>query len=302
MTQIVWIASYPQSGGAWVRSLVANIIYGQTAAATDTPSLIPDIHRSIDGSHLHGDTATFIKTNWMYHEKLPLREDVVAGIYVVRHPLDVIAENLEDHFQRRADDHFGLSEADLAAARQTYIDDYLAKGGAEEWIKRGFGTWHENVSSWIGKGVPFPRLMARYEDLRDKPQEFVEQLCQMTQQQRSPEEIAAAIEAAKFAQEAAKAPPAMALGGATFDPLGFSSQPLDSPGFDVATPATAGFEQSLGAPAPGFETPSPAPAAPAIGTPATATRAPFRDALSEAQIQSGKAQFHDLMEVFGYGA
>ncbi len=298
MTQIVWIASYPQSGGAWARALVANIIYGQTAAATDTESLIPDIHQSIDGSHLHGETATFIKTNWMYHETLPLREDVVAGIYVVRHPLDVIAANLEAHFRQRADDYFGLSDSDLAAARQDYIEGFLAKGGDETAIKRGFGTWRENVSSWIGKGVPFPRLMARYEDLRDKPQEFVEQLCQMCQQQRSPEEIAGAIAAAKFAQEAASGAGPMGLVGGGVDPLGFSGQAIASPGFEPAgnDPGMAGFG------AMGFEQ-SAAPAAPEFAAaPPPPSRAPFREVLSDAQIQAGKEQFHDLMEVFGYGA
>lgn len=206
MTQIVWIASYPQSGGGWIRSLVANLIYGQTNAAADTPGLIPDIHVSIDASHLHGETATFVKTNWKYHAKLPLREDVAAGIYAVRHPLDVLAGNLEDHFRRHADDHLGLPEADLAAAKQRYIDDYLENGGPEEWIKRGFGTWDENVESWIAKGVPFPRLMVRYEDLRDKPRAFIEQFCKMVRQQRSPEEIAGAIQAAALARQAAAAP------------------------------------------------------------------------------------------------
>ena len=54
MTQIVWIASYPKSGNTWVRTLVASLIYGEIARSADLMQLIPDIHVSINATHLHG--------------------------------------------------------------------------------------------------------------------------------------------------------------------------------------------------------------------------------------------------------
>lgn len=198
MTQIVWITSYPKSGNTWVRTLVANLIYGEIARSAALMELIPDIHVSINASHLHGDTATFVKTHWMYHEKLPLREDTAGAIYVVRHPLDVIASNLNYYLLRQVDAYFGAPEEEQEQIRRAYVDDFINEGGAKDWRKNGFGGWAEHATSWLNSGVPFPRLTVRYEDLESDATEFMTKLCKFCNIERSEEEIAGAIEAASF--------------------------------------------------------------------------------------------------------
>jgi len=77
------------------------------------------------------------------------------------------------------------------------------------------------------------------------------------------------------------------LGGAAPDPLGFGNQPAGGPDFDGVPPAM-GFEAAGLSPAPGFGAPAAAAAPAPAATPRR--RALFREALSEAQIQTGKAK------------
>ena len=198
MAQIIWIASYPKSGNTWVRNLVANVIFGEIANSAALMELIPDIHVAINASHLRREGATFIKTHWMYHPKLPLREDTAAAIYVVRHPLDVIVSNLNYYLLRHGEAYFGAPEAEQARIRQAYVDSFIEHGGEEAWLAHGFGGWAEHVASWLHKDVPFPRLTVRYEDLEADPADFVAKLCKACNVERSAEAIAAAIKAASF--------------------------------------------------------------------------------------------------------
>ncbi len=169
MAKIVWIASYPRSGNTWVRFLLANLLYGPVPSSAALNTVIPDIHRSLAGGQLYGRPKLLIKTHWRFDPALPLREDTIGVIYVLRHPIDVLISNLDYNIVRSPQFATATPEMRQQASRR-WIDDYIAQGGREVWRQQGFGTWAENVASWADASLPYPRLVLRYEDIVDAPE------------------------------------------------------------------------------------------------------------------------------------
>lgn len=166
MAKIVWIASYPRSGNTWMRFLLANLLYGQVQSSVALNKLIPDIHRAVAGGQLHGKRKLLMKTHWSFDPGLPLREDTIGAIYIVRHPIDVLASNL-DYYLVRSREFTALdSEEARRETTRRWIDDYVAHGGSRQGRELGFGTWTENVRGWTEGALPYPRLVLRYEDLK----------------------------------------------------------------------------------------------------------------------------------------
>jgi len=166
MAKIVWIASYPRSGNTWVRFLLANLLYGPVPSSTELNRVIPDIHRTISGGQLHGNRKLLIKTHWRFDPWLPLREDTVGVIYVVRHPIDVLASNLDYQVVRSPHLFTQATETERREAVRRWIEDYIAVGGDPTLLQHGIGSWSENVASWTEAPLPYPRLVLRYEDLK----------------------------------------------------------------------------------------------------------------------------------------
>jgi Sulfotransferase domain len=165
MAKIVWIASYPRSGNTWVRFLLANLLYGPVPSSAALNNVIPDIHRDFAGGQLHGNRKLLIKTHWRYDPALPLREDTIGLIYILRDPIDVLASNLDYQMIRSARFLEQPTEAALAETVRRWIDDYIAHGGDPALQQLGIGNWIENVASWTEAPLPYPRLVLRYEDL-----------------------------------------------------------------------------------------------------------------------------------------
>lgn len=165
MAKIVWIASYPRSGNTWVRFLLANLLYGPVASSTALNQAIPDIHRRISGSQLHGNRKLLVKTHWRYEPALPLREDTIGVIYILRHPIDVLASNL-DYQLVRTPRLLEAPEAEREAAVRRWIEDYIRAGGDPTLQQHGIGSWIDNVASWTAAPQPYPRLVLRYEDIK----------------------------------------------------------------------------------------------------------------------------------------
>src|SRR5262245_30238324 len=158
MAKIVWLASYPRSGNTWLRFLITNLFYGPVADSTAVMRRIPDIEWGVRAQHLRGEHATIIKTHWKWHPRLPLREDARAAFYLVRNPLDVMVSALNHARLNARGFRADMTEVELQDACRSWIDEYIAVGGAPSWTKLGFGTWEENVRSWTSRQLPFPCL------------------------------------------------------------------------------------------------------------------------------------------------
>jgi hypothetical protein len=198
VAKFIWVASYPRSGNTWLRFLIANLLIKPIESSAELNEVIPGIHRGVRAIHLFGNRTTFIKTHWAWRPDLPLREDVIGAIYIVRNPLDVAVSNANYRLLGAGERVAGMPEAERAAFQARLIDEFIAEGGDPAWRQQGMGSWDENVRSWLAKSNPVPRLVLRYEDLKDDASRQAADICRFFKLSKSPEEIAQAVERSSF--------------------------------------------------------------------------------------------------------
>jgi hypothetical protein len=196
MAKIVWIASYPKSGNTWVRFLLANLLLGKVENSAQVARQIPDIHDGIAGSHLFGKQTTLIKTHWKFWTGLPLREDTIGVVYLLRNPIDVLESNQNYALQRSGNLRREATAAEIAKLADQLVDDYITHGGHPRFRAFGIGSWEENVRSWTFPGIAYPRLIVKYEDLKADPAAWLEKLCRFLQLERNDEQIRKAVDGA----------------------------------------------------------------------------------------------------------
>lgn len=198
MAKIVWIASYPRSGNTWIRFLLANLLYKPVEYSDEIEELIPNIHLGIRADQLHRRAITLIKTHWGHVPELPLREDTIGVIYVLRNPIDVLASSIR-HYVLKSDESIPRDTVEQRLQKlRAWIDHYIALGGREQCIRNRSGTWEENVVSWTTSTLPYPRLVLNYERLREDPALAATTICRFLNVQRTQEQCAAAIARSSF--------------------------------------------------------------------------------------------------------
>jgi Sulfotransferase domain len=144
-----FVVSYPRSGNTWTRFLIANLVYPErNVGFTNIEKLIPDTSSQSNRALKSTPRPRIIKS----HEYFDHRYRKV--IYIVRDPRDVALSYYD--FQRK------YMQIDDAYPLEQYVEDFVQG----RLISIGWGTWAENVSSWIytrGKSTNF--LLLRYEDM-----------------------------------------------------------------------------------------------------------------------------------------
>jgi hypothetical protein len=144
-----FVVSYPRSGNTWTRFLIANLVYPEkNVGFTNIEKLIPDTSSQSNRALKSTPRPRIIKS----HEYFDHRYRKV--IYIVRDPRDVALSYYD--FQRK------YMQIDDAYPLEQYVEDFVQG----RLISIDWGTWAENVSSWIytrGKSKNF--LLLRYEDM-----------------------------------------------------------------------------------------------------------------------------------------
>lgn len=198
MAKIVWIASYPRSGNTWVRFQLANLLYGRVPSSAALNKAIPDIHRKFSGGQLYGNRKLLIKTHWCYRPDMPLREDTIGAIYILRHPIDVLVSNLDYQMVRSARLRTLGDSSERQEIARRWIDEYIAVGGDPSFEQLGIGGWNENIASWTGSPLPYPRLVLRYEDLKADPTAGLAKMAGFLGFPADPARLAEAVELSSF--------------------------------------------------------------------------------------------------------
>lgn len=142
----IFLVSYPKSGNTWIRFLVGNLISDKTVNFSNIESIIPDIYQHNQSFFTKVSRPRIIKSHEYF---CPLYKKV---IYVVRDPRDVaVSYYFHQKKFRRIDNSVSISE---------FTNKFL-EGNIDP-----FGSWAENVGSWIG-AREFDKnfLLVRYEDL-----------------------------------------------------------------------------------------------------------------------------------------
>lgn len=144
-----FLASYPRSGNTWTRFLIANLVYPQEKVSfLNIEKLIPDTSSQSSRALKHTQRPRLIKTHQYFEHRYP------KVIYIVRDPRDVALSYYD--FQRK------YMQIEDGHPLERYVDDFVhGRLGSEDW-----GTWGENVASWIyTRGWRKEFLLLRYEDM-----------------------------------------------------------------------------------------------------------------------------------------
>lgn len=143
----VFIVSYPRSGNTWMRFLVGNLVNRERPTTfTDIETVAPDIYKNSDRALSRLPTPRYLKS----HEPFDRRYRRV--IYIVRDPRDVAVSYY----------HYLIK---IGRLKETFsMEEHVRSFVSGE--LDGFGTWRENVGSWLGarRGTE-AFLFLRYEDL-----------------------------------------------------------------------------------------------------------------------------------------
>jgi hypothetical protein len=192
VTKIIWLASYPRSGNTWLRFLLYNLHHGAPFASHQVDKFIPSFHKGLTAEYFARGTPSIIKTHLRYSDDMPLAECTAGAIYVYRHPVPVMASNVR--YVMRL-----LPYEDITVeARRTLVSkvvtEFADNRGLLGWHNAGYGSWDENVRSWIGTQRKFPVLTVRYENLVRDPWVEIDRICDFLGLEVSMAKRAAAVE------------------------------------------------------------------------------------------------------------
>jgi hypothetical protein len=149
-----FLVSYPRSGNTWTRFLVANLVRPQEAASfANIERVVPDAEAQ-SSRYMRGMASPrMIKSHTYFDPRYP------RVIYIVRDPRDVALSYYDfSRKYRQIEDSYPL---------ERYIADFVTG----HLISADWGTWGENVASWVfARGARPGFLLLRYEDMQAHPE------------------------------------------------------------------------------------------------------------------------------------
>jgi hypothetical protein len=175
----VFIVSYPKSGNTWTRFLLGNLLY------QDEPITFANVEYKLPSLYLHSDRKLkklprILKS----HDCFDPRYQTV--IYIVRDPRDVLVSNYHYAVKLRA----VSPDCGIDKFVPALLDGSFDFGRL---VNPRFGSWYDNVASWLAMQHNRRFLLLRYEDMLEDPQRELKRVAEFLGLQATPERLARAV-------------------------------------------------------------------------------------------------------------
>jgi hypothetical protein len=174
-----FVVSYPRSGNTWTRFLIANLVFPtESVTFANIERLIPDSASQSNRALKRTPRPRIIKS----HQYFDPRYQRV--LYIVRDPRDLVLSyyNFQRKYRQIADD-YPLAD---------YVDDFA--GG--RLISADWGSWGENVASWIYTRQNHSGfLLLRYEDMKSDTEQQLRRIADFLGLTPTAQRLKQAIEA-----------------------------------------------------------------------------------------------------------
>jgi hypothetical protein len=175
----VFIVSYPKSGNTWTRFLVGNLIY------QDEPITFANVESRLPSLYVHPDRKLrklprILKS----HDCFDPRYRTV--IYIVRDPRDVLVSAY--HYAVKlgiVPENWGVEKFVPALLDGSFESGVL--------VNPRWGSWHDNIASWLAMKDNRKFLLLRYEDMLDDPERELVKVADFLGLEATPERLARAV-------------------------------------------------------------------------------------------------------------
>jgi hypothetical protein len=152
------LASYPKSGNTWVRFMLGQLIAGREVTWDDLGDYVPMVNRSRTATARLPSGGRLLKTHdpCLRAYRTPGRR----AVYLARDGRDVAVSYY----------HHQVAEGTFEGPFEAFLDRFLT-GRADR-----FGSWPDNVSSWLSAAPPDTEVV-RYEDVLADPVGRLDAMC-----------------------------------------------------------------------------------------------------------------------------
>ncbi len=162
MQSLVSLSAFPKSGVTYLSFLLFYSLFPDSCDIHEIErKYVLDIHAYPNAQFAAPEGPGLIKSHFPYAPAQPTVRVTKRAIYLIRHPLDVMASAFD--FDTLTS---GGERAAYDAAFRSYARRWVESGGdAFPWC----GTWIHHVRSWLTQSA-IPVQLVRYEDLVDQPE------------------------------------------------------------------------------------------------------------------------------------
>ncbi len=175
----VFIVSYPKSGNTWTRFLLGNLIY------QDEPVTFANVERLLPSLYVHSDRKLrklprILKS----HDCFDPRYRTV--VYIVRDPRDVLVSAY--HYAVKLGilpENWGIEKFVPSLLDGSFDSGVL--------VNPRWGSWHDNVASWLAMKDNRKFLLLRYEDMLEDPERELVKVADFLNLPATPERLARAV-------------------------------------------------------------------------------------------------------------
>jgi hypothetical protein len=173
-----FVVSYPRSGNTWTRFLIANLLHpSENVSFANIERLIPDAEAQSNRYLKRTPSPRVIKSHEYFDHRYP------RVIYIVRDPRDVVLSYYDfERKYRSIDDNFPLD---------SYVSEFVqGRTRSASW-----GTWGENVGTWLAAREGRPGfLLLRYEDMLKDTETSAATIARFFQIEASREQLRSAVQ------------------------------------------------------------------------------------------------------------